>query len=125
MNRNAVYSTGEVLEVTLMSRSTLIKRIKLKQFPGPAFTTKHNTHYYCKKEVNRWVRNNSKWVTDRSPVLNPDVEVTVTYTHKEYAELKKGVEALYTTPERFVKDASDIKLKRLLEYLEIKTPDRV
>lgn len=108
-----------------MSRSTLIKRIKLKQFPGPAFTTKHNTHYYCKKEVNRWIRKNSKWVTDRAPVLNPDVEVTVTYTHKEYAELKKGVEALYTTPERFVKDASNVKLKRLLEYLEIKTPDRV
>ena len=69
--RSKCYSAKEVLNKTLMSRYTLYKKVKDNTFPSPDLEiSSRREHFYNKQEVDKWIKENRSFITDRSATFN-------------------------------------------------------
>ena len=115
------YTTQQVLERTLMSRFTLIRKVSKNQFPQPIKIVDDNpiANWYSKKEVDIWVANNTAFVDKRK--LKISESITIEFTAEEVKRLRKATMGLETTVDRFIIDAVKAKTKAVLRCMDAET----
>ena len=109
-NGSKWYSTQEVLGLTKMSRFTLIRKTKDDNFPKP-IKVAHGKNMYAKTEVHEWIKEHKEFLKS----YNPNRQVTINFTPKEYAKIKRGAQALECNMETFIKEAAVHKSKLVLK----------
>lgn len=103
-NNSKWYSTDDVLGLTKMSRFTLIRKTKEENFPRP-IKVAHGKNMYAKKEVDHWINEHQDFIKAR----DPNRQVTLTFTAREYAQIKRHAHSLECNMETFIKEAATYK----------------
>ena len=116
---DAHYTTGEVLELTQMSRFTLMKKRKAGLFPDPQYKGDRSnadpamrSDRYCKIKVNDWLQRNTSRVALRSAA---NAGIYVKFEGHELHLVKEACKLFDCNLEPFIKDAVLWKAKRTLE----------
>ena len=121
--QNDFYTTKEVLEKTLMSRYTLRRYIQAKTFPGPDSSMSSGARcFYPKDLVDKWIKDNKRFVDERSKSSTAILKTSVNYGFEtdatELRLLRAACKALNCDFEPFIKDAAIWKAKQVLRRLE-------
>ena len=114
-NRREYYTTQEVLERTLMSRFTLIRKVKENKFPKPV-SRKDGRLFYSSAEVEKWISSNPDFTSHRK--LNADNSIKIDLLKDELNMIKTAAAAMECDPEFFVYEAAIWKAKGVLKRLE-------
>ena len=115
--RSKFYSTQQVLELTLMSRFTLIRKVNDGLFPSPVNPGSTGANFYVKTEVDEWIKENVEWIKKREHKTYS--ECYVRFDSQEMKEIKTAIAALDCTLEKFISDAAIWKAKRIMDQLNI------
>tara|TARA_B100000073_G_scaffold339093_1_gene337044 strand:- start:483 stop:908 length:426 start_codon:yes stop_codon:yes gene_type:complete len=108
--RSNFYTTQQVLDLTLMSRFTLIRKTKEGIFPSPVNPGSKGSNYYVKKEVDDWVKNNIDWVKTKEI----KTKVTVKFEAQELKDMREAAALIGCTLDKFINDAAVWKAKRII-----------
>lgn len=115
-NRSNFYSTQQVLEKTLMSRSTLFHKVEDNTFPSPVNPGANGQNYYVKTEVDEWIEKNIAWISKRKQVKT--ITHSVTFEKHEAMKIKVAAAALGCNYQKFINDAATWKAHLILKQLE-------
>ena len=114
------YSTKQVLEKTLMSRYTLLRKTRRGEFPGPShFVSDDNSevryNMYPADQVDDWISQNQNFIAERSP---QSTRIIANFPHLEMLRINKASKLLECGVDFFVEDAAIYKARRILDFDE-------
>lgn len=115
--RSKFYTTQQVLELTLMSRFTLIRKVNNKEFPSPVNPGSNSANFYLKEEVDDWIEKNIDWINKKQHKAFS--EHNVRFNVHETKQIKTAAAALGCNLEKFINDAAVWKAKRIIDQLSI------
>lgn len=115
--RSKFYSTQQVLELTLMSRFTLIRKVKEGLFPTPVNPGSTGANFYVKTEVDDWIKENVEWIKKKEHKTYS--ECYVRFDAQEMKEIRTATAALGCTLEKFISDGAVWKAKRIMDQLNM------
>ena len=118
INKTDYYNTQQVLEKTLMSRFTLIRKVKNNEFPKPIVKKRgeNKQQLYKRDAVDQWMTDNSQFVSERKQKRYPSINVN--FTPSELKLIETASQALGCDPEFFINDAALWKARGVLKRLE-------
>lgn len=115
--RSKFYTTQQVLELTLMSRFTLIRKVKEGIFPTPVNPGSKSANFYLKEEVDDWIQENVAWINKKRHI--EFTEHNIRFDIHETKQIKTAAAALGCDLEKFINDAAVWKAKRIIDQLNI------
>lgn len=107
-------STAKVLELTLMSRFTLCKKVKEGNFPRPVDKCKRGLHLYDEDQVRIWMEENLSFITRRRTASEAK-KLHLQFKRDDMNMLKKAARLLDCDMDVFAEDAVIWKAKKILE----------
>jgi len=104
-------TTNKVLEMTLMSRFTLFRKVKAGEFPAPVGKSKRGMEIYDEQSVKQWIKENCSFVQHRLLQRSASIELT----SNELKKVRKAAKLLHCEIEPFIIDAAVWKARKILE----------
>lgn len=99
-NNSKWYSTEDVIGLTKMSRYTLARKTRNESFPRPIKVNQSNK--YSKKEVDAWIKENKEEFQKH----NPNKNITLILTPKQYRHMQSSSKMLECKIETFILEAA-------------------
>tara|TARA_Y100000004_G_C8736643_1_gene336520 strand:+ start:211 stop:639 length:429 start_codon:yes stop_codon:yes gene_type:complete len=115
-NRSKFYTTQQVLEKTLMSRFTLIRKTKEGVFPSPVNPGSSGQNFYVKEEVDEWIAKNAQWVNFNE--RNKYVLHTIQFERYQSLQIERASSLLECDINKFINDAALWKAQLILNQAE-------
>lgn len=108
-------STAKVLELTLMSRMTLCRKVKEGTFPAPVKKCKSGPNMYDEYQVFVWMEENLSFVTKRQTALESK-KLHLRFETSEMIMLRKAAKLLGCKMDAFAEEAAIWKARKILEH---------
>ena len=111
---SAFIGIAKVLELTMMSRVTLHRKIKNEEFPAPEKRGKKGSLLFAERAVYQWMENNSTFIDHREKKKNYNL-VSLRFPDAQLKELKRASDLLQCNTDQFVLDAAMWKASKVIE----------
>ena len=114
MSKPGFLTTSKVMELTLMSRANIVRKVKVGEFPAPAMRGKQGSHLFAEDEVRQWMDANLNFL--RSCRARNLSTLEMHFDKADMREIKHAAKLLHCESlEAFVMDAAIWKARKITE----------